>query len=757
MIDPRAPDYTLTPVASGRPLRTYCPLDSARPPEVTIITPFFNTGAVFHETAQSVFQQTFQQWEWLIVNDCSNDPESLATLDSYRASDPRIRVIDHDHNRGPSAARNTGYAAASTSWLVKLDSDDLLEPTAIEVWLWYLISHPEAAFVKGYTVGFGAETYLWDYHGFHRAAAFLERNWIEPTCMVRAETFARTGGYDETMRHGLEDWDFWLRCANAGMWGSTVPLYLNWYRRRPSHAERWSDWNEKGEAKIRAEAQRRYPKLWTEGMPQIETDVHQPYERVADTLPVYNLLTKTRRRLIFVIPWTQIGDADLFNLNLIVGLHERDWDVTVVTTNTGDHTWLPEFTRLTSDVLVMSAFLRPVDQPRFLRYVIESRQADAVLISHSELGYHLLPYLRAYFPKLPILDYVHIEEPYWNSGGYPQLALIYQYLLDGTITSSQHLRQWLVQRGYPEQQAEVCYINVATEQSRPDPRLRARVRARYHIPNDATLILFAGRLVAQKQPEVLVETLRLLAEQKIPFHALIVGDGDHAPQVKAATHRHHLKQQVQMLGAQSNETVRDLMVASDIFFLPSLHEGIALSIYEAMACGVVPVGADVGGQVELVTTECGILHRRSSPAEEAATYARSLAALCINTELRQRMGLAARTRVGTQFRLAAMQDGMDGLLRAVRSSDRSVPNIAAGLIAAQGAVDQLARAAQASQMWGELLIARGEARPHAHKESSVKTALRRARNRLRPVYAWGVSHGMTWLVPLKERIRRSLL
>ena len=93
--------------------------DPAAPPAVTIVTPFYNTGAIFHETARSVFRQSFQQWEWLIVNDGSTRPEALAILDEYRhLDDPRIRVIDLPTNQGPSAARNRAFREARASYIV---------------------------------------------------------------------------------------------------------------------------------------------------------------------------------------------------------------------------------------------------------------------------------------------------------------------------------------------------------------------------------------------------------------------------------------------------------------------------------------------------------------------------------------------------------------------------------------------------------------------------------------------------------------
>ncbi|MCH9057808.1 MAG: glycosyltransferase family 2 protein [Planctomycetes bacterium] len=112
MIDPRNPDYQNTPAASGRAVFGYRPASIPDRPEVSVITPYYNVGPVFNETATSMLNQSLQNWEWLIVNDCSSDMESCAILDMHRNGDPRIRVIDLDSNRGLSGARNAGYAEA---------------------------------------------------------------------------------------------------------------------------------------------------------------------------------------------------------------------------------------------------------------------------------------------------------------------------------------------------------------------------------------------------------------------------------------------------------------------------------------------------------------------------------------------------------------------------------------------------------------------------------------------------------------------
>jgi glycosyltransferase involved in cell wall biosynthesis len=765
MIDPACPNYTNTPASARRPLFGYGPADPAAPPCATIVTPFYNTGPVFHETAHSVLRQSLQQWEWLIVNDASTDPEALAVLDNYRHRDRRIRVIDLTTNQGPSAARNAGFREARASYVVQLDSDNLLEPTAVEKWLWFLESYPEFSFVKGYSVGFGAQEYLWQ-EGFHNGSAFLEENWVDTTSLIRKAVHTAVGGYDETLREGLEDWDFWLRCANAGYWGGTLPEYLDWYRRRSTHNDRWANWdNASRQQAFRARLRQRYHKLWNGEFPQIRLRQQQPLETVPQTLPWENRLRREKRRLLLLAPWLTCGGADKFNLDVLGQVTRQGWEVSVATTLNGDSPWLPRFARYTPDIFILRHFLRLVDHPRFLRYLIQSRQIEAVMIANSEVGYLLLPYLRAYFPEVTFFDFCHIEEEYWKNGGYPRAAVEYQELLDLNIVSSEHLKEWMVQRGAESQRIQVCSTNIDPELWRPDPEQRAVVRQERGLDKARPVVLYAGRICPQKQPRVFAHTMQRLCQRGVRFAALVAGDGPDLEWLRTVVKKQGMGEQVHLLGTVSNERMRELMAASDVFFLPSQWEGIALSIYEAMACGLVVVAADVGGQRELVTPECGVLVARGDEATEAERYAEVLTELLQNPQRCQEIGWAGRRRVSTHFRLEQMGERMAFLIneamRLHTAEPRPVPGLGLGRACATQVVEHLRLSAVADWLWLERGRQPGAVGTllqgldmHTRWRISAYFAIRR---RLLPYYRAALERNITWLLPLKNRFKRALL
>ena len=656
MIDRRDFDFENTPVSKSRPTVYHQALNAPGNTVVTIVTPYFNTGKIFEETARSVFRQTFQSWEWIIVDDGSTDPAALRILEAHRHSDPRVRVINHPVNRGLSAARNTGVNAAQGEYIVLLDSDDLLEPTFVEKCLWHLFTHLDVAFTKGYSIGFGAERYIW-VNGFHSGPKFLEQNQVDPTSMIRRSVFLQVGGNDESIRGGLEDWDFWLRAADNGYWGDTISEPLNWYRRREGHWSRWQNISSgKKRRQIIAGFQKRYGKLWKGGFPAAKIPVYKPDEALQFDCAFQNPLAKPRRRLLLILPHLEMGGADRFNLDLIAQLIRRfDWDVSIVTTRRSDDPWSGAFAALTTDVFMLHRFMHLSDYPRFLHYFIGSRQPDLVLLSHSLLGYRLLPWLKAAFPSLPIVDLVHIAMEEWMAGGYPRFSTDQHAFLQSTVATSDFLRKWMITRGHNASKIEVCYTNVDPKIWIKKPEAIASMRRRWKIKDDRPVLLYAARFCDQKQPRLLPGIVAALIGRGVDFLLVLAGDGPDREWLRINLCRRYPKF-TRMLGAVGPDDMLPLMAGSDILLLPSQNEGIALVLFEALSMGVVPVATNVGGQSELVTPDCGLLLENGPNLIEETADA--VATLLADPARRRDMARRGREKVEALHTLDRMGDQM---------------------------------------------------------------------------------------------------
>jgi teichuronic acid biosynthesis glycosyltransferase TuaG len=98
---------------------------------ISIITPAYNAARFIDETVNSVIAQTYQNWEMLIVDDCSKD-DTREKLQALAARDSRVRPIFQERNGGPARARNAALRAAKSPLVAYLDSDDVWLPQKLE-------------------------------------------------------------------------------------------------------------------------------------------------------------------------------------------------------------------------------------------------------------------------------------------------------------------------------------------------------------------------------------------------------------------------------------------------------------------------------------------------------------------------------------------------------------------------------------------------------------------------------------------------
>jgi glycosyltransferase involved in cell wall biosynthesis len=405
-------------------------------------------------------------------------------------------------------------------------------------------------------------------------------------------------------------------------------------------------------------------------------------------------------RILLMTSFLTIGGADRLSLDVVRQLAGRGFRFSVVATLPHAHEWRPLFEAITPDVVTLHPMIAPEQQPAFVRDLIRSRHIQALLISNSRFGYALLPYLRCYCPDVVVLDLLHTVETHWLDGGHPQFSLQRRAWIDLSITVSDDLRDWMIARGGDPDRIVVSRAAIDVNEWNPAHFDRTTIRQALGIPLNLPLILFVGRLVPQKQPRLAMRILRNVAQRGVPFGALIIGDGLERPVLERML-RDPVLRNVQLTGALPPERVREALAAADLLLLPSAREGIAIVLYEAMAMGVVPVAADVGGQRELVTPDCGILVPPSG--DEATAYAAAIIDLLTDPARRTAMGARARQRIVDHFRLDLMGDRMDAFIRrAVEHSARAGRTIPTPEEAERSAIEAIHLARQArnvARLW----------------------------------------------------------
>lgn len=173
-------------------------------PVFSVITPVFNGAAHILRCHAMLANQTFSDWEWIVVDDGSNDE----TADIVRAiDDARIRLLSYRPNRGRGYARHQALDAATGDWMVVWDADDMYFPDRLAV-----IDEARRAgfdFCCSYAVVVDNELRVKGVRGFHPPARGLPRHFVHHTLGCSME-IARLLGYDPTLRTGEDATITWV-------------------------------------------------------------------------------------------------------------------------------------------------------------------------------------------------------------------------------------------------------------------------------------------------------------------------------------------------------------------------------------------------------------------------------------------------------------------------------------------------------------------------------------------------------------------
>lgn len=200
-------------------------------PRVTVLIPCYNLGAYLNDAVESVLAQTYQDFEILIVDDGSTDPDTVRLLDDYVR--PKTTVY-RTPNRKVAAARNFLIQRARGEYLCPLDADDRLHPEYLEKTVAALQHDRSLGFVSTRLQTFGTETRVWPDDTRCDLVTLLCGDPVHCAALVRRSAVLAVGGYDDNMPHqGNRDWDLSISLVEAGHHGIILDDVLFFYRRRP--------------------------------------------------------------------------------------------------------------------------------------------------------------------------------------------------------------------------------------------------------------------------------------------------------------------------------------------------------------------------------------------------------------------------------------------------------------------------------------------------------------------------------------------
>ncbi|HZH44662.1 MAG TPA: glycosyltransferase [Lysobacter sp.] len=193
---------------------------------MSIVIPCYNAGELLLEAVNSALAQTYSDIEIIIVDDGSTDARTREILRTHTW--PRTRVMVQA-NAGPAAARNAAIAAARGEFILPLDADDRIHPTYVEKAVAVMRANANVGIVYCKAMRFGQSNGPWALPPYTLRELVID-NVIFVTSLFRKADWEAVGGFRESLRYGIEDYEFWIRIVALGREVVQLDEYLFFYR-----------------------------------------------------------------------------------------------------------------------------------------------------------------------------------------------------------------------------------------------------------------------------------------------------------------------------------------------------------------------------------------------------------------------------------------------------------------------------------------------------------------------------------------------
>lgn len=223
--------------------------------------------------------------------------------------------------------------------------------------------------------------------------------------------------------------------------------------------------------------------------------------------PFDNFIKPGRGKSIMLVQsWLLVGGSEVGFAEILRVFANAGYSVTMVLTRFKYPDGLalrPRVAQYTNDIHVLPTFLRMHDFPPYIKYLIDSRGIDTVFMSNCVLIYEILPSLSELLPHVKFVDYLHNEAfDGWKFDGFPSLSLASRRYLDRTVVCSDHLKDFMAERGYPANRLGVVKLGTNVTKLEPITDVQ-RDFVKTHLLNvtiNTIVLASSARLDTQKRP-----------------------------------------------------------------------------------------------------------------------------------------------------------------------------------------------------------------------------------------------------------------
>jgi len=225
-------------VSKSRQIRASSDMQTlAKRPKVSVIMPVFNEEDFVGDTIESVLNQTFGNFEFIIINDGSTDG-TQDILENYARKDERITILTNENNMGLTRSLNRGIENSKGKYIARIDAGDICHPNRLEKQVKFLDKNRDVYIVGSYHYWINENGRIIGKYKFPTGRKQIKKNLFgfvsiaaHPTLMIRRELFEKTGLYDISYSTSME-YELYIRTIKNGWEIVNLPEFLVYVLRR---------------------------------------------------------------------------------------------------------------------------------------------------------------------------------------------------------------------------------------------------------------------------------------------------------------------------------------------------------------------------------------------------------------------------------------------------------------------------------------------------------------------------------------------
>lgn len=597
-------------------------------PKVSVIMSVYNGERYLREAVESILNQTFTDFELILLDDSSSD-NTWAQLLKYAADDHRVRLVKNERNLGLAKSLNKLVSMCKGAYIARMDADDISQPDRLEKQVKFLEANSQVSLLFAYikqidSDGNDCGTWQDDIINIHNSEicnTLPVTNCVaHPTLMARTNVMKSYLYSENSLVRHTEDYELWLRVASDGHVIEKLPLDLLLYRIHDKSVTTSSNASANPLKKLIASkllflvtSLRRFKlrsfelkvikylikdidavyfssavEKWTWEFATCISSFMRFFKSKVQLIRLCINIAKTasNTNVFMFFPYYHVGGAEKVHSQIVNAIHNCN-PVVFFTAHSQNDGFKQHFVGSSAQIELtpyLASYRDMAILTRLIAYLINRKQRARVFGCNSQVLYDLLPFLNS---NIMCVDMIHaFSNP---DPGFEDIGLQYASRLDHRVVINNQTYLDFKEQ-YNKNGFDLSLLNRIV-----CIRNYVYVPPSYNSRQNHTLrIIYVGRNSPEKRIHLVESIAKTANLMGMPVTFSIIGDIEPS---KAGISGDFCK----MEGIISDQSDLALLYQNaDILLLTSYREGVPMVIMEAMAYGVIPIATNVGGVSEIV-------------------------------------------------------------------------------------------------------------------------------------------------------------